>query len=73
MTTETPLMFRLNNGREVLAKMYEGEPYPVTYANRTQAERKAAELGAGWAVFRFMGRPFYVAPTESKWGKRMKL
>lgn len=59
-----PITAKLNNGREVLAKVYEGEPYPVTYSNRTQAERKAAELGHPWAVFRFRGRPFYVAKDQ---------
>jgi hypothetical protein len=48
-------------GRTVLAKLYKGSPSPVTYANRTQAERKAAELGVGWSVYKGMGRPFYVA------------
>ena len=42
---------RLNNGMEVLAKQYKGELYAVTYANRTQAFRKARELGKGWAVY----------------------
>lgn len=54
-----PLTKKLNNGREVVAKIYNGEPYAVTYANRTQANRKAVELGEGWAVYQF-GRPFYV-------------
>jgi len=31
------------------------------YANRTQAEKAAAKMGAGWEVNQFMGRPFYVA------------
>jgi hypothetical protein len=56
-----PLTYKLNNGIYVLAKLYKGEPYPVTYANRTQAHRKAAELGEPWDVFQFSGRPFYVA------------
>jgi len=56
-----PLTTRLNDGREVLAKFYQGEPFAVTYANRTQANRKAAELGPGWDVVRCVsGRPFYV-------------
>jgi hypothetical protein len=57
---ETPLTVKLNNGHEVLAKPYNGEPYAVTYSNRTQAERKASELGVGWSVSQFAGRPFYV-------------
>lgn len=50
----------LRNGREVLAKLYQGELCPVTYANRTQAYKKQAELGDGWTVCQFLGRPFYV-------------
>ncbi len=49
-----------SNGREVLAKLYKGEPSAVTYANRTQANKRALELGPGWFVSNFMGRPFYV-------------
>ena len=52
------LTVKLNNGRIVLAKVYKGHPSAITYVNRTQAERWAAQLGAGWAVFGF--RPFYV-------------
>jgi len=61
------LTVKLNNGRTVLAKLYQGQPCAVTYNNRSQAERKAAQLGVGWAVFGF--RPFYVgqvADTEQK-------
>lgn len=57
------LTVRLNrngNFREVAAKLYEGEAYALTYANRTQANRKATDLGDGWEVIRG-GRPFYVA------------
>ena len=50
---------KLNNGIEVLAKPYHGHNMAVTYANRTQAEKKAAEMGNGWAVYHF-SRPFYV-------------
>ena len=49
----------LYNGITVLGKVYKGEVCAVTYANRTQAQRKAAELGSEWAVYHF-GRPFYV-------------
>lgn len=63
-TNIEPLTCRLNSGIEVLAKMSHGEPYPVTYANRTQAGNKVAELlaqGHEFTVHRGMGRPFYVA------------
>lgn len=53
-----------SNGATVLAKLYKGEPSAVTYANRTQAQRKAAELGEGWEVARW-GRPFYVARFDA--------
>ena len=56
-----PLTAKLNNGATVLAKLYEGEPYAKTYANRTGAEKAATAAGEGWAVCSFMGRPFYVA------------
>lgn len=55
-----PLTKKLNNGMTVLAKMYEGEPYAVTYANRTQANKKVTALGPGWHVGRGLGRAFYV-------------
>ena len=55
---------KLNNGAEVLAKMYKGEPSAVTYANYTQAEKKAHEMGVGWGVRRFFGRPFYVVKVS---------
>lgn len=55
-----------SNGREVLAKMYKGSPSAVTYANRTQASRKADSLGAGWEVCQFSGsRVFYVAKPRA--------
>ena len=49
----------LNNGITVLGKTYKGRICAVTYANRKQAQKKADELGVGWAVYHF-GRPFYV-------------
>ena len=51
----------LRNGYEVTAKPYEGKPYAVTYANRTQAQRALASMPPrqGWEVYQF-GRPFYV-------------
>ena len=54
---------KLNNGLEVLAKPYHGKPSAVTYSNRTQAQRKAEELGAEWEVYR-PGRIFYVGKNE---------
>lgn len=51
---------KLNNGAEVLAKDYKGNLYAFTYSNRTQAENKAIELGKEWAVYKGLGRPFYV-------------
>lgn len=51
---------KLNNGFSVLAQMHHGRVWAVTYANRTQAYKKQAELGTDWSVRQFMGRPFYV-------------
>jgi len=48
------------HGRKVLARVYGGQPVPMTYANRSQAAKKAAQLGPDWAVYQW-GRPFYVA------------
>ena len=56
---------KLRNGVEVEAKAYKGQAFAKTYANRTQAERACTVLGAGWAVYRGMGRPFYAAKIES--------
>ena len=53
----------LNNGITVLGKTYKGRICAVTYANRTQAQKKADELGVGWAVYHF-GRPFYVGQVS---------
>ena len=50
---------KLNNGAMVLGQLYKGEPMAIGYANRTQAERRAASLGDGWTVVHW-GRPFYV-------------
>ena len=60
-----PLTVMLNNGREVLAKIYYGELFAVTYSNRMQAYKKAAQLGAPWTVFHW-GRPFYVGQDKSE-------
>jgi len=54
------LTVTLNNGRIVLAKLYQGQPTALTYSNRTQAERVAALQGADWAVYHGTSRPFYV-------------
>ena len=51
---------KLNNGIEVLAKNYKGSLCAFTYSNRTQAEKKAIELGNEWAVYKGLGRPFYI-------------
>lgn len=50
-------------GIEVLAKTYEGMTLAVTYSNRTQANKKAAQMGNGWTVYQF-GRPFYVGKVK---------
>lgn len=50
----------------VLAKMYQGEPSAVTYANRTQAEKKQQALGVGWYVHRGFGRPWFVVKDAAK-------
>lgn len=50
---------KLSNGREVLAKLYHGQPMARTYANLMQARRAAEQAGDGWTI---IGRwPFYVA------------
>ena len=55
-----PTVKLLSTGVEVLAREYQGELVAVTYGNRTQAKKKAESLGAGWAVYRGLGRPFYI-------------
>ena len=49
--------YMLRTGEIVLARPWDGRTYPVTYTNRTQAERAAAKVG-GEVIQR--GRPFYV-------------
>lgn len=49
---------RLYTGEEVLGKETKHGPYPLHYANRTQAEKKAKVVN-GYVIQR--GRPFYVA------------
>ena len=61
---DTPLTVKLHNGREVLAKLYKGEPSALLYANRAQALRKAIATGPRWDVFRGLGRPFYVGRVD---------
>ena len=51
-------MVTLRNGLEVTAKWDKGTLMAKTYANRTQADRAAAQLGPGWVVYGT--RPFYV-------------
>lgn len=47
-------------GFEVLAKETKYGPSAYTFANRTQADRKAAEVGNGFEVYQW-GRPWFVA------------
>lgn len=56
-------MTKTISGRQVVAKMTKYGLSAVTYANRTQAERKAAELRKmnGWQAEVIGRRPFYVA------------
>ncbi len=50
----------------VLAKDYHGESVPIIYANRTQARRKANELGSAWAVKQGpQSRRFYVVRVNN--------
>lgn len=59
------LTFTLRNGMVVLARKCDFMPtYPMTYANRTQAQ-KAADKIPGATVWKSLhSRPFYVAlPT----------
>lgn len=58
------LTVKLRNGVTVLAKMYEGSLYAMTFANRTQAANRAAALGPDWEV-RHFGRPFWVVKKEA--------
>ena len=59
---QKPEVSVIYRGVEVLAKSYMGEIIPLTYANRTQAQRKAEISGSNWTVYRF-GRPFYVGKS----------
>lgn len=63
-TTEAPMTVTLRGGVEVLAKSLEGRPWAYTFANRTQAEKHVARLGAGWTVYQ-IGRPFFVGKVRS--------
>ena len=58
----TTLTAKLNNGVIVLAKKTPYGSYPLTYTNRTQAERKAQETG-GTIYGPPLTRPFYVRPS----------
>ena len=53
---------KLNNGVIVLAKKTPYGISPLTYANRTQAQRKADETG-GEIYGPPLTRPFYVRPS----------
>jgi len=55
---DEPLTTELRDGRVVLAKLYEGSPSAITYANLTQARRAAEKAGPQWYVSGF--RPFFV-------------
>ena len=57
-----PTLVTLRSGIKVISKPYKGEPYAVTYANETQATKKAESI-PGYRVFH-IGRPFYVGPTD---------
>jgi len=57
------LTVKLNNGLEVLGKVYKGEPTANAYTNRTQAKKVADSLGNGWTVYHGNFRPFYVGRT----------
>jgi hypothetical protein len=55
------LTTKLNNGCVVLAKLYKGDVYAVTYANITQAEKSAAKLQAQGVECKVIGnRPYFV-------------
>lgn len=53
---------KLRDGTIVLGKLYKGEVFATTYANRTQAQR-AAERENGEVIQR--GRPFFVALNKT--------
>jgi hypothetical protein len=50
---------KLRNGVTVLGKLYKGETYAKTYANRTQAEKAAAAVG-GQVIQPRLGPVFFV-------------
>ena len=52
----------LNNGVTVLGKYRQGYLSAIAYANRTQARKKADEIGG--TVYHRQG-PFYVAPPAT--------
>lgn len=57
-----PRLFKLNDGRRVLAKECKGDLHPVTYANITQATKAVARLGWNWRVTG--NRPYYATYRE---------
>ena len=48
-------------GLRVLAKTYKGELHAVTYANRTQADHRAAQIPGAYVTARW---PFLVVVAE---------
>lgn len=58
MTKLRPLTVTLTNGVEVIAKLYKGEAFAKTFANRTTADRAAIKHD-GW-VWQGLGRAFFV-------------
>lgn len=57
--TVEPLTVTLRDGSVVLAKNTKHGTFAVTYANRAQANARAAIMGAGWEVIQ-RGRPLFV-------------
>ena len=51
---------KLNNGKEVAAKIRNGDLCAIHYVNRTQAQKAVDKLGQGWRVHQpFLGPVFY--------------
>lgn len=59
------LTYKLNNGQTVIAKETKYGVRPVTYANRTQAQRKADQIGGG-VYHPCLSRAFYVRIEEAQ-------
>ena len=57
------ITYRLRNGADVLGQLYKGRVEPLTYANRTQAAKRASVVG-GEVIQFHTSRVFYVVlPT----------